>query len=535
MSDNHLTELLQSLTSLVGGSAFICDDKGNILCTPTDNPDETSLHQDERETCIRDAANLSMAVYVTERAGISSIVIHLYGGNWLILNNQEQIAANLKHKEIIIQSLPYIAQVAGGDAVLFNSNGMRDHAFHPDGSPNPGAIGISNELCRMAMKEQRPSIGPSTMVPGSTAVRIPLTKDYGLAFNNRYAASRHQRLLEDARRYSYARYHMGDIIGESNAIAKVKTIALTAAKTQSTILITGETGTGKEIFAQAIHNASPRSAQPFVAINCGALPANLVESTLFGYVEGSFTGAKKGGQEGAFEQASGGTLFLDEISEMPLDLQVKLLRAIQEREIIRVGDTKPRAVDVRIIASTNKPLVNLVRAGIFRVDLYFRLNVLEILIPPLRERKEDLLALTDFFINKYSIIMAKTINDISPAVMKVLTDYAWPGNVRELQNSIEHVFNVIDNTASSITLEHLPHSIGGTCCHPGTNQVSPYENYMRQVEREFVLKALQASGGNKTEAAKRLGLNRTTFWRILKRHNLHQLQPDSAAEKNNLL
>lgn len=425
-------------------------------------------------------------------------------------------------QQIIEQSLPYIAQTAGGDAVLFDRQGRRIKAFHPDGSHNPSAEGVLNSLCRQVMKELRPSIGPSAMAPGSTAVRIPLTDEYGLAFNNRHADEQRQRLLDNARHYNYARYHNEDIIGQSPAITQARNLAREAAKTQSTILITGETGTGKELFAQAIHNMSDRAARPFVAINCGALPADLVESTLFGYVDGAFTGAKLKGHTGAFEQANGGTLLLDEISEMPLDLQVKLLRVIQEREVTRVGDTRARAVDVRLIASTNRDLGGLVAAGKFRSDLFYRLNVLELVIPPLRDRMGDLLPLVNALIQKFSTMMGKTVNDITPAALAALMQYKWPGNVRELQNCLEHVFNVLDVKCSSIREEHLPQRIVNRP-DAQSSAVSSYDEYMKNAERELISHALELCNYNKAATARRLGLNRTTLWRIIKRHNLMKL------------
>jgi transcriptional regulator with PAS, ATPase and Fis domain len=291
------------------------------------------------------------------------------------------------------------------------------------------------------------------------------------------------------------------------------------AKSPSTVLLTGETGTGKELFAQAVHNLSNRFNQPFIAINCGALPADLVESTLFGYAEGAFTGARKTGQAGAFEQANGGTLFLDEVSEMPFDLQVKLLRVLQEREVIRVGEAKPLPVDVRIIASTNKPLPELITAGRFRMDLYFRLNVFEIVIPPLRERRDDLIALTDFFLKKFSSMFGKSVQEITPEAMNALASYSWPGNIRELQNCLEYAFTVIDKSSRSITPECLPPAIGSY--RPAKAQeLSLYDEHMNQTERELVAKALALCGNNKAETARRLGINRTTLWRILKKHRL---------------
>lgn len=424
------------------------------------------------------------------------------------------------YRQIIEEALPYIAQTAGGDAVLFDSKGMRIKAVHPDGTPNPGAQGVLTHLCRQVMEEMRPSIGPSVMAPGTTAVRIPLTAGYGLAFNNKHAAKQRQSLLNNVRQYQYARYHIEDIIGESPVITKAKRIAAEAARSNSTILISGETGTGKELFAQAIHNLSNRADKPFVAINCGALPADLVESTLFGYAEGAFTGAKKNGSPGAFEHSNGGTLFLDEISEMPLQLQVKLLRVLQEREVTRVGDTKALPVDVRIIASTNKSLVALIKAEKFRIDLYYRLNVVEIKIPPLRERREDLLAFADFFISKFSSLMGKNVHDITPVALKALADYSWPGNIRELQNSIEYVFNMIDKSTKSILPDHLPATIYSAAAREAQTPISLYEDYIKQAEYKLIAATMKRCNFNKTQAAKQLGLNRTTLWRILKRHNM---------------
>ncbi len=428
---------------------------------------------------------------------------------------------NKCYRQVIEESLPYLAQVVGGDVVLFDSTGMRLRACHPDGSRNLGVEGELTHLCGQVMAEIRPSIGPSALAPGSTAVRIPLCEEYGIALNNKLTAKQRNSLLDTARHYQYARYHLEDIIGESPAIAQAKKLTVEAAQSASTVLISGETGTGKELFAQAIHNLSARAAKPFVAINCGALPAELVESILFGYVEGAYTGAKKNGQPGAFEQANGGTLFLDEISEMPLPLQVKLLRVLQEHEVTRVGAAKPNRIDVRIIASTNKPLIELVKAGDFRADLFFRLNVVGIDIPPLRDRDGDLLALIDLFIQRFSIMMGKTVNEITPSAIRVLNNYNWPGNIRELQNAIEYAFNIIDVTTQSILPEHLPPAIRK---RTETDSLpSLYAECMRKTEYNLVLKTMESCHYNKSEAAKRLGINRTTLWRILKRHKIEVL------------
>jgi sigma-54 dependent transcriptional regulator, acetoin dehydrogenase operon transcriptional activator AcoR len=509
----ELRQLLPLLAALTGGGASVYDCQGKVVARAGAGEEAGGI----RETQFADPVSASSEpVNVSEKDGIVTAVIRA-GEEILVLENRKRVEDAVRYRQIIEESLPFIAQVVGGDAVLFDNYGFRVKAFHPDGKPNPGVVGILNELCSKAMEEARPSLGPSILSPGAMAVRIPLTGDYGLAFNNKLATIQRKRLLDNARQYQYARYQLDDIIGEGVAISRAKHLARDAAKSYSTVLLTGETGTGKELFAQAIHNLSPRSTKPFVAINCGALPNNLVETSLFGYAEGAFTGAAKQGRPGVFEQANGGTLLLDEISEMPYNLQVKLLRVIQEREVRRVGASKPIPVDVRIIASTNKALAEEVREGAFRSDLYFRLNVLEIAIPPLRDRKEDLLGLTYFFMEKFSGVMGKKVPDITPVAMKVISSYNWPGNVRELQNCLEHVMNVIDE--ESIRPEHLPQYI----LHQneaGGAAISLYENYMNSAERELIQRAMKLCNYNKTEAAKRLGLNRTTLWRILKRHGL---------------
>ncbi len=506
-------EAMDRLAGLVGGTALLYGREGQLLARGGAGPMDREPTTGELRSYL--AGGAVQAVFAD---GVTTVVLRL-GENVLVLDNRRQVKEKLEFRRVVEESLPYVAQVAGGDAVLFDDRGVRVRAVHPDGSPNPGAMGVLTNLCRQVMTELRPSMGPSVMTPGSTAVRIPLTPEYGLAFNNQHASKQRQRLLDNVRQYHYARYHIEDIVGESPAIAKAKNLARDAAKSPSTVLVTGETGTGKELFAQAVHNLSSRAACPFVAINCGAIPADLVESILFGYAAGAFTGAKKVGQAGAFEQADGGTLFLDEISEMPYHLQVKLLRVLQEREVTRVGDSKALAVDVRVIASTNKTLLDLIRAGTFRPDLYFRLNVIEILIPPLRERMEDLLALTDHFIKKYAVMMGKRVQDITPAAMRAMNAYGWPGNVRELQNCLEYALNVVAVNCRSIGPEHLPPGI--TAGVRGADaELSLYEEHMNRAERELVQRALELCGGNKAEAARRLGLNRTTLWRIINRHSL---------------
>lgn len=244
-----------------------------------------------------------------------------------------------------------------------------------------------------------------------------------------------------------------EILGESEKMRRVKEIAKIAAKGNSTVLIRGESGTGKELFARSIHMASPRKNKPFVAVNCAAIPDSLLESELFGYEEGAFTGAKKGGKQGLFKYADKGTLFLDEIGELSSYLQVKLLRVLQEGKIRLVGGNEEIPVDVRIIAATNRDLEKLMSEGQFRKDLYYRLNVIPIFIPPLRERKEDIPILARHLVKKLSQKLGKRIDDMSPEAMKKLMEYDWPGNVRELSNVIERAINLCDDKV--IGAEHL--------------------------------------------------------------------------------
>lgn len=513
--------ILTLLAEFCGGSVTVCDYTGKMI----DSTSPRKMNQDEYEQviadCIADSIASREAVSIASKKGLSLVVIKMEKVI-IVMDNHKRMEDQRKYQQIIEDALPFIAQVSGGTAVLFDRNGIRFRAVQPDGSKNMEAEGEVTHLSQRVMQELRPSIGPSSLSPSATAVRIPLTPDYGLAFNNTYMVKQRQRLLDNVRQYRYANYHIEDIIGESPLMINAKKLAGEVAQSQSTVLITGETGTGKELFAQSIHNMSGRYNQPFVAINCGALPAELVESTLFGYVEGAFTGARKAGQIGAFEQANRGTLFLDEVSEMPLDLQVKLLRVLQEREVTRVGDSKPIKVDVRIIASTNKPLTELVRAGHFRVDLFFRLNVFEIVIPPLRDRHDDLIALTDFMLKKFSNMLGKKVEEITPEAMKELMRYSWPGNVRELQNCLEYAFNIVDRKSRSITPECLPAQIRSRK-HADEPVLSLYEEQISRMERDIVANALVLCGNNKAEAARRLGISRTTLWRLIKKYNLDSM------------
>ncbi|MFT3773540.1 MAG: sigma 54-interacting transcriptional regulator [Minicystis sp.] len=302
------------------------------------------------------------------------------------------------------------------------------------------------------------------------------------------------------------------IVARSAALRKVVDLARRVAKVDSTVLITGESGVGKEVIARLIHDESQRIGHPFVAINCGAVPEGLLESELFGHARGAFTGAAAD-RPGLFEAANGGTLFLDEVGEVPPSMQVKLLRALQEREVRRVGENKSRPVNVRVIAATNRDLAGDVIDGIFRQDLYYRLRVIEIRVPPLRERPDDILPLSRAFLASVARRLGREVTGFTPRAAQQLARYPWPGNVRELQNAIERA--VVLAPESRVDVEDLPEEIGEA---PRRAATGGGDRTLAEVEREHILAVLAASGGNKTKAAERLGIGVATLFRKLKEY-----------------
>ncbi|MFS0646462.1 sigma-54 interaction domain-containing protein [Siminovitchia sp. 179-K 8D1 HS] len=305
-----------------------------------------------------------------------------------------------------------------------------------------------------------------------------------------------------------AKYRMTDIITKNDQFKLIKEKAFKAAATSSPILIYGETGTGKELLVQAIHNASPRRSAPFIAQNCAAIPSSLLESILFGTAKGSYTGAVD--RPGLFEIADGGTLFLDELNSMPLDIQAKLLRVLENGLIRRVGGMKERAVNVRIIAAMNEPARKCVEEKTLRADLYYRLNVIQLQIPPLRERKEDIPLLVDHFIQKYNSLFGKRVTSVSDKVLKWFTAYPWPGNVRELEHAIESSMNMMDGDI--ITWEHIPQHIGesvNVTKKPG--HIQPLRDVLLETEARLINEALEEAGGNIQKAARLLCIPRQTL------------------------
>jgi transcriptional regulator with PAS, ATPase and Fis domain len=305
-------------------------------------------------------------------------------------------------------------------------------------------------------------------------------------------------------------FHFDNIIGKSKALGDVLEMVKKVANTQATVLITGDSGTGKELVALALHAHSDRSDQLFLPVNCGALPETLLESLLFGHIKGSFTGAFAN-QEGLFEKARGGTLFLDEIGEIPQHLQVKLLRVLEAKEILPIGSTTPRHVDVRVLAATNRNLKMEVDAGRFREDLFYRLNIMEIHIAPLRERPEDIPLLVDYFIKRHNPELKKQFVGIQEEAMRVLMALPWKGNVRELDNVIEHTMILAEG--ERITVQDLPPAIiASSDGHPAAFTFN-LRDAQRQFEKRHILSALEQASHDKREAAKLLDISLSSLYR----------------------
>ena len=331
---------------------------------------------------------------------------------------------------------------------------------------------------------------------------------------------------EEAMRRLNEIYQFHNIIGKSQVMQEVFVAIKAAAASEAAILIQGESGTGKELVAGAIHHHSERSGNPMVVVNCSALSESLLESELFGHIRGAFTGAHRD-RMGRFEEADGGTIFLDEIGQISPFIQVKLLRVLQEHEIERVGESKRRKIDIRLMAATNKDLFKLVLQGLFRDDLYYRLKVFPIHLPPLRERKEDIPLLVNHFIRHSNQKTGMKIQNVTQNAMRVIMDYDWPGNVRELENCIEHAFVLC--TGEQIDVLDLPVEIRLAEYHQSSriNGPAPKNGVVRRSEltRERLIEVLHECAWNKAEAARRIGLNRTVVWRHMKKWNIPLKRP----------
>ncbi len=371
------------------------------------------------------------------------------------------------------------------------------------------------------------------------SMRIPIKKDNKVVgaigkvmfkdINDFYALSKKIHTLNEEIEYYKDRLIEDDnkdfldtIIGTSDEIKKLKSIVKKTSRTDSSVLITGESGTGKEIFAEGIHRSSKRRKGPFIKINCAAIPYELLESELFGYAKGAFTGANVKGKIGKFELADKGSILLDEIGDMPLNMQVKILRVLQEKEFEKIGSNKTIKVDVRIIASTNKNLEEMVRNKEFREDLYYRLNVIKLELPPLRERTEDIESLTNHLRKKISSRIGFYVEGIDKKALGLLKAYDWPGNVRELENVLERAINLIDSDLI-IKSEHLPEKIRNNE-HKLEIEDKKLEDYISEIEIKIIQKYLRENNGNKKIVAKKLHISRTNLYNKMKKYNIGDIK-----------
>ena len=354
-----------------------------------------------------------------------------------------------------------------------------------------------------------------------------LLEELKVAVNRALATLTLQRENFALKRDAATRNSLENIIGSSPALEKLKTTIRTVSPTGSTVLIYGESGAGKELVARAVHACSPRAAEPFVSINCGAFPETLLESELFGYVKGAFTGASQN-KRGLFEVASGGTIFLDEISEMSVSMQVKLLRVLQERSIRPVGGTQETPIDVRVIAATNKDLRQMVAANTFREDLYYRVSVIPIQVPPLRERRDDVELLANHFLKKYANAAQKSILRIRPESLEALKKFDWPGNVRQLENTVERAVAMASGDELRVDMEAdhpraaaVAASANGNGHHLSVSSDGiDFEKYVADIERSLIESALQQSGGVQTRAAELLKVSYRSFRHLLKKYDI---------------
>ena len=480
------------------------------------------------------------------------------------VTEMEKMSRELDSTRALVRTLEEVLSGAGEWMVVVDVNGIvtmiSEEYAEFNGTTVADAVGkhvtevVENTRMHVVAKTGVAEIGERQTIHGRALIvnRIPL-KDgdrvigaYGrVVFKTveqlRELASK-MNLLESKVKYYEeelthlrgARYTFGSIVGAGPVITAAKEEAERASRTDSTVLLRGETGTGKELFAHAIHAAGPRRAGPFIKLNCAAVPAELLESELFGYEEGAFTGARRGGKPGKFELAAGGTLFLDEIGDMPLPMQAKLLRVLQEKEVDRLGGTGSRRLDLRLIAATGRNLEEMVGQGTFRADLYYRVNVIPIRIPPLREHSEDLGAIAEAFLARLSADTGEPKRRLSGETLEILRAYPWPGNVRELQNGLERA--VAMSPREVLRPEHFPahllrfgHGVrkGAIPVSAGadgeeTPAIAPgsLASVKAEAERSAILSALAAAGGNRTKAAELLRIHRVKLHEKIKRFGI---------------
>ncbi len=411
---------------------------------------------------------------------------------------------------------------------------------------------VKNSMVDEALRSRKNISGHAVLLNAATGEEIPMYCSYNLLYreeelegcliymiqiseqkplmsspNVSALFDRLSEYLQEFREIKNTKYTIHNIIGNSPEIVKLKEVINRAARSASTVLIEGETGTGKELVAHAIHTLSDRTVLPFVKVNCAAIPGELLESEFFGYEGGTFTGANRNGKAGKFEMADKGSMFLDEINQLPPLLQPKLLRVLQEKEVERIGSARSIPIDVRIIAATNISLERLISEGSFRSDLYYRLNVIRISIPPLRERKEDIPAIAESLLKRLNFQMQLQIPDISEEALERLREYDWPGNIRELQNVIERAMNFA--WCERLEWKHFedyfslrdasPKASGESVSNPA-DLPAGIKQKKRELERKTILDALEKCSGNKAQAAKLLGISRTSLYKKMQTYSI---------------
>jgi PAS domain S-box-containing protein len=434
--------------------------------------------------------------------------------------------------EAVIQSISDGVMTVDSDWRITCFN---DAAERISGVPREKAIGrrcyevLKSNICRdtcaiqYSIETGRPVVNLAIYLENSHGIQIPVSistavfKDKDGNLKGGVETFRDLREVEEFRKEIKKAYSFGDIISKSNKIKKILDILPTIAESDSAVLITGESGTGKEIFARAIHGLSQRNKEPFVAVNCGGFPETLIESELFGHEAGAFTGATRA-RKGRFARAEGGTLFLDEIGDLPLPLQVKLLRVLQEKTYEPLGGTRSLKADVRIITATNRDLQEMVAAGTFRQDLFYRINVIKLEIPPLRERLEDVPLLVEHFISRFSALHNKDLAAVSHEALDVLMGYDYPGNVRELENILEH--GCVLSPGGLIHVKHLPDSL-----RPALDSFVRADTF-EEMERQFIIFMLKKNKWNRLAAAREMGIHKTTLFRKIRKLGIRLPEQD---------
>lgn len=377
---------------------------------------------------------------------------------------------------------------------------------------------------RRTMEEEKPFVSSSTYIINSEKKRIPIAVSTSLLVNDKdeilggVETFRDYSLVEELRQKLNSSYQLGNMVSRSKEMQKLFKILDQVALSDSTVLIEGETGTGKELMAKAIHSLSARKNEPFIAVNCGALPDNLLESELFGYKAGAFTDARSD-KPGMFDAAAGGTILLDEIGDTSSAFQVRLLRVLEEKEFQPLGSTEKVKTNTRVIAATNRNLEAMVKDSTFRKDLFYRINIVSLKLPPLRKRTEDIPLLVERFISKMNTIKGKAISGVSTEAMRILLAHDYPGNIRELENIIEHGFILCSN--GQIDVDHLPVTLQQPLEVPAEETRQDHPPLLETAQRDAIIAALRLTGYNRSGAAELLGMHKSTLFRKIKKFKIH--------------